>query len=126
MPGHAFQVLPGQYAVCRLAPDAARPAWAVGDFVSVTATGEELSVICPAEAVPADVQVERNWRVLKVAGPFALDTVGVLAALAVPLAAAQVSVLTVGTFDTDYLLVKADALDAALRALAAAGHRRRD
>lgn len=126
MAGHAFHVLQGTYAVCRLAPDAKRPTWAAGDFVSVTATVEELSIICPAKLVPADVRAERDWRVLKVAGPFPFDTVGVLAALAAPLAAAKVSVLAVGTFDTDYLLVKADALDAALRALAGAGHRRID
>jgi len=126
MVGHAFRVLPGTYAVCRLAPETARPAWAAGDFVSVTATAEEVSVICPAKSVPSDVRAEREWRVLKVAGPFSLDTVGVLAALAAPLATAKVSLLAVGTFDTDYLLVKADALDAASRALTDAGHQRLD
>ena len=43
--------------------------------------------------------------------------------LASPLAAAGVSIFAVSTYDTDYVLVKQDALDRAVAALAAAGHR---
>ena len=45
------------------------------------------------------------------------------AALAVPLAAAGVSIFALSTFDTDYVLVKEAALPAALEALRRAGHR---
>jgi len=120
--GHRFRVLPGAYAVCRLAPGAASPRWAVGDFVSVTTTAEEVSVICAATHVPAEVIAERDWRVLQVIGPLPFTAVGVLAALAAPLAKADLSLLAVATYDTDYLLVKAAALDAARSVLAAAGH----
>jgi hypothetical protein len=88
----------------------------------VTATEDELSVICPAAEVPDGVQADRDWRVLKIAGPFAFSTVGVLASLAAPLARAGISVLTVSTYETDYLLVKTDALDRAMATLVAAGH----
>ena len=47
--------------------------------------------------------------------------IGVLASLAAPLAAAEVSIFVVSTFDTDYLLVKEARLPAALEALAGAG-----
>jgi hypothetical protein len=46
----------------------------------------------------------------------------VAAALTVPLAAAGVSVLPVGTYDTDYLFVREEALARAVAALEAAGH----
>jgi hypothetical protein len=48
--------------------------------------------------------------------------VGVLAALAAPLAEAGISVFAVSTFDTDYLLVRENDLPAALEALRRQGH----
>ena len=98
------------------------PAWARGSFVSVTATDDELSVVCAADAVPPDLQADRGWRVLKIVGPFAFTTVGVLASLAAPLAQAGISLLAIATYDTDYLLVKSESLAAAVAALRAAGH----
>ena len=118
-----LELLPGLHAVCRLDARAAIPAWAViGAFTSVTRTPDELSVICAAAAVPGGVTVERDWRVLRVAGPLDFELTGVAAALTTPLAAAGVSVLPVATYDTDYLLVRESALADALAALAAAGH----
>ncbi len=110
--------------MCRLERGAPWPAWARGAFVSVTATDDELSVVCPAAEVPPDVRADRDWRVLKIAGPFAFSTVGVLASLAAPLAQAGISLLTISTYDTDYLLVKSDTLDRAIATLVAAGHAR--
>ena len=121
-----LDVLPGDWAVCRLPADAAVPAWATGPFASVTRTPDELSVVCPAAGVPADIAASRGWRLLRLRGPLPLDAVGVLLAVLAPLAAAGVSVLPVGTHDTDWLLLPAARLDAALAALAAAGHRVHD
>jgi uncharacterized protein len=118
-------LLPDRFAVCRLPPGDPVPAWADagGPFVSVSRTPDELSVVCPEANVPAGVRAEAGWRCLRFAGPFAFTEVGVLAAALGPLAAAGVGVLAVSTFDTDYLLVKADQLDSAVGALRAAGHR---
>ena len=116
-------VLPGFFAIVRLAPDAFLPSWAtVGGFFSVTRTRDELSVICLADQVPSGLMAEAGWRALKVHGPFALSEIGVLAALAAPLAHAKISLFSVSTFDTDYLLVSDKKLDAATAALRAAGH----
>ncbi len=120
--GQRFRVLPGQFAVCRFERNADWPGWARGSFVSVTATDDELSVVCATDAVPPDVTADRDWRVLKIVGPFAFTTVGVLASLAAPLAQAGISLLAIATYDTDYLLVKSASLDAAVAALSAAGH----
>ncbi|WP_225889813.1 ACT domain-containing protein [Indioceanicola profundi] len=79
-------------------------------------------MICAAARVPAGVRQDGPWRALKVAGPFDFGTTGVIAALARPLAEAGISLLPVATFDTDYLLVKAGALDDSLIALQSYGH----
>jgi hypothetical protein len=118
-----FALIAGEFAVCRLPPGEPVPPWAgSGVFSSVTRTADELSVVCPAAAVPAGTKAERGWRLLKVAGPLAFGATGILASIATPLAAAGISLLAVATFDTDYVLVPAARLDEARRALTATGH----
>jgi hypothetical protein len=51
-----------------------------------------------------------------------LSEIGVLAALATPLAEAKISLFAISTFDTDYLLVASETLPAAIAALERAGH----
>jgi hypothetical protein len=91
-------------------------------FLSITRTEDELSVVCPEEAVPEDARSEDGWRVLRLEGPFEFSEVGVLSSVVGPLAEADVSVFAVSTYDTDYVLVKAKQLEAAVSALRARGH----
>jgi len=116
-------LLAERYAISRLAADAAIPEWATqGPFFSVTRTGDELSIVAELSRVPVGVASQAGWRVLKVHGPFVLSEIGVLAALATPLAEARVSLFAISTFDTDYLLVASETLSAAMAALERAGH----
>jgi len=118
-----LSLLPETFAIVGLPAGADIPLWATqGSFSSITRTSDELSVMVEESRVPAGVSSQGGWRVIKVHGPFMLSEVGVLAALVGPLAAARVSVLTIATFDTDYLLVASDSLDAAISALERAGH----
>jgi len=114
-----LHVLPGRFAVCRLAADAAVPA----TFFSVTRTPDELSVVCAEELAPEGARCENGWRILQVAGPLDFSLTGVLAAIAAPLANAGVSIFALSTFDTDYVMVKEANLAKAVEALRAAGHR---
>ena len=117
-----LSVLPGRWAVCRLHAEAAVPAWAEGgSFFSATRTRDELSIVCEEAAVPEGVKAERDWAALKLHGPIPFETTGVLASLAAPLADAGISLFALSTFDTDYILVKAEALGAAASALRKAG-----
>jgi hypothetical protein len=116
-------LLPKRFAISRLAADAPIPDWATrGSFFSVTRTGDELSIVSELSHVPVGVQSQPGWRVFKVHGPFVLSDIGVLSALAAPLAEAKISLFAVSTFDTDYLLVAAETLSAAITALDRAGH----
>jgi len=118
-----LSLLPERFAISRLAADSPIPDWATkGPFFSVTRTGDELSVVTELSRVPDGVHSQAGWRALKVRGPFVLSEVGVLAALAKPLAEAKISLFAVSTFDTDYLLVASETLSAAIAALERAGH----
>jgi hypothetical protein len=114
--------LAGDYAICRLAANAGVPDWAAGEFVSVTRTADELSVVCATDAVPPTVRCEPGWSCFKLLGPFAFDEIGVLAAIAAPLAAAAIGIFVISTFDTDYLLVKTNDRARTIATLVAAGH----
>jgi hypothetical protein len=111
------------FAVCRLEPDTSIPPWATaGDFFSITRTTDELSIVCRQDAVPKGILCERGWRCLRVAGTMPFSVVGVLASLTVPLTEAGISLFSLSTFDTDYLLVKAEDLERAVDALRRQGH----
>ena len=114
-----LRVLPGRYAICRLAADAAVPA----SFFSATRTPDELSIVCLETQAPGNAQIEPGWRVFQLIGPLEFSLTGILAAIAAPLAQAGVSIFAISTFDTDYVLVKVESLAKAVDALRAAGHR---
>jgi len=119
-----LSVIDGLFAIVKLSPESAIPDWATnGIFSSVTRSPEELSLVVSEANVPPTVHASRGWRMLKVHGPFAFSEVGVLAALANPLARIGVGIFVISTFDTDYLLVQQEEIPAAVEALEHAGHR---
>ena len=69
-----------------------------------------------------EVRVEGPFRALEADGPLGFALTGILSALLVPLAAAEISVFTLSTFDTDWILVPADAAETAAEVLTEAGH----
>ena len=119
-----LQPLAGLYAICRT--DAGRDvSWAGGELVVVCRAKDELmetTVICDAATVPGDVENDAGWRALRFVGSFGFGEVGVLVSVVGVLADAQVPVLTVGTFETDYVLVKSERFDRVREVLEDAGH----
>jgi hypothetical protein len=67
--------------------------------------------------VPEAVHCEPGWRAFTVEGKLEFSAVGVLSAILNPLAKAGISILSISTFDTDYVLVRAAILKEAMAAL---------
>ncbi len=125
MPSRVLEldILPQLFAVARFDADTDIPAWAESSpFVSITRTPGELSVLCHEAVLPASIDAHRGLRCLAVRGPLDFSDIGILASLTQTLAAIDVSVFVVSTYDTDYLLVASARLDAAARALTDSGH----
>jgi hypothetical protein len=116
-----LRVLPEPLVVARLAPDHPLPAPGIG-FWSVTRTHEELSLVCTLESLPTGALHEGPFRAFMVQGPLDFSLVGILSSLSGSLAKAGVSLFALSTFDTDYLLVRSEQLEAARGAFAADGH----
>jgi hypothetical protein len=118
----AFIVLPGEYAMCRLNADDAIPSWIFSSaFYNVSKTADELSVVCESAMVPAGTQLNSGWRLLKIAAVLDLSLTGITATFSTALAKAGVNLCVIATYDTDYILVKAEKLAGAVAALQQTG-----
>jgi uncharacterized protein len=118
-----FRRLPGPYAIVRLAPDAPIPDWAAkGDFVSITRTADELSIVCQKANLPPDVHSPHRWFCLKLEGPFPFSQTGILLSFTEPLSTNGIPIFAISTYDTDYVLVQEEFAGASLDVLQKAGH----
>jgi hypothetical protein len=116
-------VLKDTYAICKLDHELPIPAWvhASHGFSSITYTQDELSIICEQQHIPAEIQQEKDWRILKIIGPLDFSLVGVISKITGILANAGISLFTVSTYETDFILVKQGVLDKAIHSLTDAG-----
>jgi len=118
-----LDLLPEYLAICQLHPNSPFPDWAQSvNLLSFTRTPDELSIVCENTVVPENITAERGWRALKVQGPLDFSLVGILAALTATLAEAGISIFTISTYNTDYVLLKNKNLVRGMKALNKAGH----
>ena len=114
---------PETLAVLKLGPGTDVPAWAESSSVfSVTATATETSVVCAGRNVPKKAVHQKPFTAFEVEGPLDFALTGVLVELLTPLAEEEISVFTISTFDTDWLLVPAQDADRAAEAWRRRGH----
>ena len=98
--------LPGRFGVYRLPVDAPLPDWAnEGAFTTVSRSGDELSVLAAWRGDDGAVRVIGPLACCAVIGPLDFALTGILARITAPLAAGGISVFSVATYDTDYVLV---------------------
>ena len=80
-------------------------------------TDEELSIVCDAHLPVSSEKSEAGWVCIKVLGPLDFALTGILAKISSALAEAEISIFAISTYDTDYILIKANVLDVAKKAL---------
>jgi uncharacterized protein len=122
---HRFVIheLSERIAVVRMGPQDDVPAWAWNGLLSVVVrTPEELTIVCNQTVVPGNIKSELDWVAFKLEGPLPFTMTGVLASVLGPLASGSIPVFVVSTFDTDYILVKADLEQRAREIFETEGH----
>jgi len=118
-----LEQFPEKLAVVGLGPGAEVPGWAESSSLfSITATALETSVVCAMRSVPKKAKQAGPFTAFAVKGPLDLALTGVLSTLLLPLAAAQISVFTISTFDTDWVLVPINDADRAAEEWRRSGH----
>ena len=114
---------PDTLAVVRLPAGADVPAWVESSSIfSVTATATETSIVCAARSVPGKARHQKPFTAYAVDGTLDFALTGVLVELLTPLAEEEISVFTLSTFDTDWILVPAGDADRADEAWRRRGH----
>jgi hypothetical protein len=117
-------ILRETFAICRLDKDAPIPDWAFQrGLFSVTRTKDELSILSPQINVPKGIVCNRGWSCLKVKGPLDLSSIGIISLIAKTLEEERISLFSISTYDTDYILVKENDLEKAILALNETGQR---
>ena len=111
----------GDFAVCKV-PDAGGVNL-MSDLYFLSQTPDELSLVCHERDVPANAsKTDAGWKMFRIEGQLDFGLVGILAGISGALAARGISIFAVSTYDTDYVLIKADKAAEARAALAEAGH----
>jgi len=116
-------VLPEKYGVVKLDPgtEINTKGGNSTELLAVIHTPEETTVVCQENIISPGKEVERGWRALKVGGTMGFELIGVLDSIITPLAENGVSVYTLSTYSTDFILVKANLLAKAIKVLKKAG-----
>ena len=116
-------ILDGMFSIHRFNPDRAVPDPVFqASFFSITKTADELSVVCPSGIKFFFGREESGWSCIKVAGPLDFSLTGILSDISKVLADAGISIFAISTFDTDYILVKANDIKTAQNALEQAAY----
>ena len=119
-----LQLLEQELSVIHYKPEESIPEWALrANFFSITKTDDELSIFCDSEIVPSDVISSGGWRAFRIVGQIDLELAGMISSLALPLASKQISIFSISTHDTDYMVVRKESLGDAKLVLEGAGHR---
>jgi hypothetical protein len=118
MPKLTLSVVPELLCVHQLPPDSPIPPEVFNArWFSITRTGEETSIVLPADVPLSSTRCETDWIALQVAGPLDFALVGILAGISAVLALEKISIFALSTYDTDYILLKQDRLTEAILAL---------
>ncbi|MGI2258368.1 ACT domain-containing protein [Shewanella sp. GXUN23E] len=106
------------YTIHSFSPDTEIPSSVFSQPVFfIGKTREELSIVVPSDLPLDSLEQEDDWRCLEILGPLGFSMTGILSRLSGTLADAGISIFAISTFDTDYVLVKKNTLDAAKAAL---------
>ena len=113
--------LPYRLTVCKVADLSAVNFSA--DFFFIGRTDEELSLVCRTEDVPEKtVEREDGWRGFRIEGVLDFSLIGILSKISTILMENEIGIFAVSTYNTDYILTKAENFDRAMDALIADGY----
>jgi hypothetical protein len=88
----------------------------------ISKTQDELSIVCPSSFEIESLDTESDWQALEVVGPLSFSLTGIMANISGVLARAKISIFSISTYDTDYILVKKQTASLALNALKKDGY----
>ena len=94
------------------------------DFIFVSKTDEEISVVCETKDVP-DNTIERSdgFKAFRIEGKLDFSLIGILSKISTALAKNNIGIFAISTYNTDYILVKSEEFNKAAEVLDEKGYR---
>lgn len=93
------------------------------EFCFIGKTDEELSLVCLTEQVPMNItHKEDGWKGFRIQGELDFSLIGMLAKISAVLAENTIGIFVVSTYNTDYVLVKEENFERAMRVLEEKGY----
>lgn len=93
------------------------------EFCFFAKTDQENSLVCPTEFMPDDmIEREDGWRAFRIQGILDFSLIGILAEISSLLADHKIGIFVMSTYNTDYILTKAENFERAVRVLADHGY----
>lgn len=94
------------------------------DFFFLAKTNDEISLVCKTEQAPENcISREDGWKGFYIDGMLDFSMVGVLAKISTILADNGISIFSMSTYNTDYILVKEHKWGKAMSVLMKAGYK---
>lgn len=116
-----LKILPDTFTVCRV--EKITDIDMNPDIYFIGKTDEELSLVCRTEDVPENtLERDDGWRSFRIEGVLDFSLIGILSKLSTILAENGIGIFAISTFNTDYILVKAENFDQAMNVLEEAGY----
>lgn len=117
----SLEIIDKEFAVCRLTENCIPEP--VCEFLFFSKTDEEISLVCPVENMPPEYEAcEKGWRAIRITGILDFSLIGILAGISEILAKNKIGIFVISTYNTDYILVKKEQLNAAVNALSENGY----
>ncbi len=93
------------------------------EFYFIGKTDEEISLVCRTEDTPANTtECDNGWKGFRIQGVLDFSLIGILSKLSGILAEHKIGIFAVSTFNTDYILVKEENFEKALKVLETEGY----
>ena len=116
-----LQKIACDFSVCKI--DSIEQVDFTREFVFLSKTSDEISLVCETDYVPPDATVsEPGWKALKISGVLDFSMIGVIAKISNILAEVEISIFVISTYNTDYILLKAENFDKAIEILGRNGY----
>lgn len=109
------------FTICKI-QDASRVNLS-SQFVFLGKTDEELSLVCLTEDVPDNAYIKDDgWKAFRIQGELDFSLIGILSAITGVMAENQIGVFAISTYNTDYVLVRSENYEKALKVLEESGY----
>lgn len=93
------------------------------EFCFIGKTDDEVSLVCKTEDTPVKTtERDDGWKGFRIQGTLDFSLIGILSKLSGILADHEISIFAVSTYNTDYILVKEESFDRAIRVLSSEGY----